>query len=262
MSQTIEKAMRILDLFSLAQPEWGVSEAARALRLPKSTTSELMASLAEQRLLSRAAKGRYRLGWRLFELSQTLLDTTGFRIQARKVMEDLVETWGETVHLAVLDGVQAVYVEKQQPTPAVRIRITRAGARLPAHCSGVGKVLLAHSEWEYVAAQLEDLGMPAQTPNTITTLDALDDELEQVRERGYAYDHEEILIGLCCVAAPVHGPEGSVVAAVSFSVPAYRFHPGSDKYTEAILGAAGRISQLAGPELREYPGYEVETRSR
>src|SRR5215211_7584697 len=80
--RTIKKATQILDLFSLERPEWGVSEVARALGLPKSTTSELMSGLADQRLLSRRAKGRYRLGWRLFESSQTLLDTTEFRIEA------------------------------------------------------------------------------------------------------------------------------------------------------------------------------------
>src|SRR5919107_5652912 len=147
MARNIRKAMKVLDLFSLERPEWGVSEVARALGLPKSTTSELMSSLADQRLLSRIVKGRYRLGWWLFELSQTLLDTTEFRTEARSVMEELVRCWRETMHLAVLDDAQAVYVEKLQPTPAVKIKISRAGARLPAHCSGVGKVLLAHCEW-------------------------------------------------------------------------------------------------------------------
>src|SRR5215216_800394 len=96
MPQTIEKATQILDLFSLERPEWGVSEVARALGLPKSTTSELMSGLADQRLLSRRAKGRYRLGWRLFESSQTLLDTTEFRIEASTYV---VPTANLTEHL-------------------------------------------------------------------------------------------------------------------------------------------------------------------
>ena len=261
MPQTIKKATQILELFSLERPEWGVSEVARALKVPKSTTSELMSSLADHRLLTRTVKGRYRLGWRLFELSQTLLDTTEFRIEARRVMEELVRCWGETVHLAVLDGVQAVYIEKLQPTPAVKIWISRAGARLPAHCSGVGKVLLAHSEREYVAAMFEDQGMPALTRNTITTLDVLADELQRVREQGYAYDNEEILVGLCCVAAPIYDPAGTVVAAVSFSVPAYRFQPEKDKYTTAILDAARRISERAGPKLKEDSSYGMEVQA-
>jgi DNA-binding IclR family transcriptional regulator len=258
MSRTINKAMRVLDLFSLERPEWGVSEVARDLKLPKSTISELMSDLADQRLLRRTVKGRYRLGWRLFELSQTLLDTTEFRVEARRVMEELVRSWDETVHLAVLDGVQAVYIEKLQPTPAVKIRITRSGARLPAHCSGVGKVLLAYSEWEYVVEMLKDQGMPELTENTITDLDLLAEELKRVRERGYAYDNEEILIGLCCVAAPIYDPSGTVVAAISFSVPAYRFCPRREAYTAAILNAAQCISGNAGTRLKEYPGYDME----
>lgn len=261
MMRTLDKAMQVLDLFSLERPEWGVSEVARALDLPKSTTSELMSNLADQRLLSRIVRGRYRLGWRLFELSQTLLDTTEFRIEARQVMEELVSRWKETVHLAVLDGVQAVYIEKLQPTPAVKIKITRSGARLPAYCSGVGKVLLAHCEWEYVVQMLKDQGMPELTENTITDLDVLAEELEQVRERGYAYDNEEIMIGLCCVAAPIYDSSGTVVAAISFSVPAFRFCPRKEKYTAAILDAAQCISSNAGVRLKEYPGNKLEVQS-
>ena len=236
----------------------GVGEVAEYLKLPKSTASELMSTLADLRLLNHTVGGRYRLGWRLFELSQTLLDTSEFRTEAREVMEELVERWRETVHLAALDGVQAVYVEKLQPTPAVKILISRTGARLPAHCSGVGKILLAHSKWDRVAALFEDHGMPALTPNTITTLDSLAYELQQAREKGYAYDHEEASVGLCCVAAPVYDSRDQVVAAVSFSVPAYRFRPNESEYTEAIVDAARRISENAGTKLKECPSYEME----
>lgn len=261
MRQTIKKAMQILDLFSLERPEWGVGEVSEYLKLPKSTASELMSTLADLRLLNHMVGGRYRLGWRLFELSQTLLDTSEFRTEAREVMEELVEIWGETVHLAVLNGVQAVYVEKLQPTPAVKIPISRVGIRLPAHCSGVGKVLLAHDKWEHVAALFENQGMLTLTPNTLTTLDSLADELEQVRKKGYAYDHEEASIGLCCVAAPVYGNRGEVAAAVSFSVPAYRFRPNESEYTNAILDAAQRISKGAGPKLKQCSSYDMEVQN-
>jgi DNA-binding IclR family transcriptional regulator len=104
MPQTIDKATQILDMFSLTRPEWGVSEVTRASELPKSTTSVLMSSLARRRILSRTDNGRYRLGWCLFELSQTILDTTEFRVEALRAMDGLVQIWRETVHLAVLDG--------------------------------------------------------------------------------------------------------------------------------------------------------------
>lgn len=243
LSQSVIKALKTLDLFSPECPEWGVTEAARSLGLPKSTTHMLMSSLADQGLLCRTERGRYRLGWRLFELSQALLDTLEWRTEARKVMEGLVETWRETTHLAVLDGVQAVYIEKLQPTPAVKITVSRIGARLPAHCSGVGKVLLASCEWERVAEALEHQGLPALTPNTITDLEGLKDELERVKEQGYAFDEEEVTVGLCCAAAPILNSKGEVIAAVSLSVPAFRFYDGKEKYLAAILEAAERISK-------------------
>jgi DNA-binding IclR family transcriptional regulator len=118
--------------------------------------------------------------------------------------------------------------------------------------------LLAYGEWKYLAELLEHQGMPALTTNTITTLDALADELELVRELGHACDHEETLIGLCCVAAPIYDSTGAVVAAVSFSVPTYRFFEKKSEYIAAILDAARRISGSAGPKLKEYPSYEVE----
>lgn len=240
---SLEKVIRVLDLYSRENPEWGVSEVARALGFPKSTTSLLMSNLANRGFLRRVRKRRYRLGWHLFELSQILLDTTECRTEARSVMEELSSTWKETVQLAVLDGVQVVYVEKIQPTPAVRMDLSYVGVRLPTHCSALGKVLLASRGWEEIAPALEDQGLPALTPNTITHLDLLRDELREVQKQGYAYDEEEAMVGLCCVAAPIYGRQGEVTAAISLSAPAYRFESCESKYTKAILEAAHRISQ-------------------
>lgn len=258
MIRTVRKAFQILDLFSIEQPEWGVSEVGRALGIPKSSASHLMSTLARQGVIRRTNKGRYRLGWRLFELGQTLADTTEFRTEARHEMEDLVGAWKETAHLAVLDGMEAVYVEKMQPTPAVKILMTRVGARLPAHCSGVGKVLLAHQHLDKIPEPLlEEPGLPALTPNTITTPGVLADELNMIRARGYAYDKEETMIGLCCVAAPISDVKGEIIASLSLSLPAYRFYSGRDKYTRAVIQAARRISENYGssqnvPEFWDY----------
>lgn len=246
MRHMMEKVGNVLNLFSFQQSEWGVSEVAKTLGLPKSTTSEIMASLASQCLLARTDGGRYRLGWRLFHLSQVLLDNTDFCIEARKVMRELVERWGETSHLAVLDEGQVLYVEKLQGTPAVQILLSHVGGRLPAHCSGVGKVLLAHQEWQEVKTLLEQQRLQAFTPHTITSLDRLAEELEEVQKQGYAYDHEEVALGLCCVAAPIHDLDGHVLAAISLSVPAYRFYPKEDTYTMTIVKAAQRISESLG----------------
>ncbi len=246
MLNTVSKAGKILNLFSFKQPEWGVSEIAKLLDISKSTASEIMTTLAEAGLLTRTRSGRYRLGWRLFELSQVLLDNTDFCTVARLAMQELVERWGETTHLAVLEGAHVIYVEKLQATPAVQILLSRVGARLPAHCSGVGKVLLAYQDWQKVAELMGEQEMRAFTPNTITCLDALATELAGVRAQGFAFDHEEVALGLCCVAAPIYDVEERIIAAISMSIPAYRFYPQQDNYTSIILKTACHISENLG----------------
>lgn len=214
-----------------------------------------MTTLAEQRLLRRTEGGRYRLGWRLFELSQNLLDTTEFRTAAQKVIEELVERLGETVHLAVFDNMQAVYIEKQQPTPAVKIPASRVGARLYAHCTGVGKLLLSDCEWKPVRQALEHQGMPAFTPNSIVTPEELYEELQRIRERGYSFDNEEALQGLRCVAAPVRDADGQIIAALSVSAPAFRYEDREEEYTRAVVEGARRISESVGYRAEDSPGH-------
>lgn len=246
MLQTLQKAACALTLFTPMHPEWSVGEMAKALELPKSSVSELLSSLAEQNLLRRVGPGRYRLGWRLLELGQTLLKTTEFREEARTVMQEMVATWGETMHLAVLEAGTVVYLEKLRGQQGLQVELSGIGVRLPAHCSGVGKVLLAYQPWSEVLRVVGNEQLYPFTPNTITSLDVLAEELARVRQRGYAYDLEEVSIGLCCVAAPIRDYEGQVIAAISFSTPTHRFRTHREQYTRAIIEGAQRISERLG----------------
>ncbi|TBH15457.1 IclR family transcriptional regulator [Thermus thermamylovorans] len=257
MLGTVQKVGEVLELFTRERPEWGVSEVAKALGLPKSSAHALLATLAQIGLLKRSREGRYRLGWRILALAQVLLYTSSWRQEARRAMEELVARFGETTHLAVLECGRVVYVDKLEGTRAVKVATTGVGVELPAHCSGVGKVLLAFRSWEEVESIVAERGMPAFTPNTITTLDELRTELQAVRERGYAYDIEEVVPELCCVAAPIRDHTGEVVAAMSLSVPFYRFQQLKEEYRRAILEATRAVSERLG-----YMGEEVWIRSR
>jgi IclR family transcriptional regulator, KDG regulon repressor len=246
MLQTVHNAGEVLNLFSVKHPEWGISELTKTLTLPKSSTSALVSTLVEQGLLRRTSTSRYKLGWRVIALSQVLLSTTDFRTEARPLMESLIARFGETVHLAALESGQVIYVDKLQGTRAVQVSVTGVGYRLPAHCSGVGKVILANLPWEEVQQILTHKGMPALTSKTITSLEALQEELQQVRAQGYAYDLEEGVEELCCVAAPIRDHSGEVVAAMSLSVPAYRFQQHKDQYRLAIVGVTRQVSENLG----------------
>lgn len=246
MLQTVQKAAEVLNLFSVERPEWGISELAKVLAFPKSSTSALVSTMAEQGLLRRTSAGRYKLGWRVVALSQVLLSTTDFRIEARPSMEALISRFGETVHLATLESGQIIYVDKLQGTRAIQVSVTGVGYRLPAHCSGVGKVILADRPWDEVQQILSSRGMPAITSNTITSIETFKAELKRVAAQGYAYDMEEAVEELCCVAAPIRDHSGEVVAALSLSVPAYRFQQAREQYRLAIVGAAKQVSEGLG----------------
>ena len=244
--QTVYKAGQVLNLFSVERPEWGVSEVSEVLAFPKSSTSELMSALAEQGLLRRTGSRRYKLGWRVMAMSQILLQTTEFRAEARRGMESLVSRFGETVHLAAMERGQVIYVDKLQGTKAVQIAVTTVGNKFSAHASGVGKVLLAYRPWEEVVGILEREGMAPLTPNTITTQEEFQEELEGVRKRGFAYDIEEGLPEIRCVAAPIRDHTGEVVASMSFTVPAYRFASSEEKYRRALLQSVEEVSRNLG----------------
>jgi len=246
MLQTIQKAGELLALFDRNHTEWGVREVATKLKMAKSSTHDLMSSLAKLGFLNKTEDNRYRLGWRLVTLSETLLATTELRQEAHPVMEELAVHYQETIHLAVLDDTQAVYVDKLEGRQAVRVELTSLGARLYAHCSALGKVLLAYSEEDEVRRIVQTAGLPRFTDNTITNEEDLLQNLVKIRKQGFAYDLEEILPDLCCVAAPIYDYSGNVIAAISMSIPAFRFRRSQTEYRDAVICAGRAISKRLG----------------
>ncbi|HEY4690368.1 MAG TPA: IclR family transcriptional regulator [Anaerolineae bacterium] len=246
MLQTIEKASEVLALFDREHTEWGVREVAERLGLAKSSAHDLLTSLAQIGLLGKTEEGRYRLGWRLVTLSETLLATTELRCEARPVLEELADQYQETIHLAILDDAKVVYVDKLEGKQAVRVELTSLGMRLYPHCTALGKVLLAHRPQADVKRIVKINGLPRFTANTITGEDELEQTLTKIRKQGYAYDLEEILPDLCCVGAPIYNYTGHVIAAVSMSIPAYRFQRSQAEFRKAVMRGARMISERLG----------------
>jgi DNA-binding IclR family transcriptional regulator len=246
MLQTIEKASEVLSLFDRNHTEWGVREVAEKLDLAKSSAHDLLNSLAQVGLLGKTDEGRYRLGWRLVTLSETLLVTTELRREARPIMEELAAQYQETIHLAILDDTKVVYVDKLEGRQAVRVELTSLGTRLYAHCSALGKVLLAYRSEAEVKRIIKSEGLPRFTENTITDADELEQALTKISKQGYAYDLEEILPDLCCVGAPIRNHTGQVIAAISMSMPSYRFQRSQAEFRKAVMRTAKTISEKLG----------------
>lgn len=216
MNQSIGRALEIL--VALGEGARGLDELAARLQVHKSTVLRTLQTMEADRFVTHDAQHRYLLGSRLFELAGSALEQRDVRTVARPRLEALNASTGQAVHLASYESGEVVYVDKLEARSGVRM-YSRIGLRAPAHCTAVGKVLIAalpRAAREEVAARLD---YPAMTPRTITSADAYLAELDRVCADGFAVDHEEHEAFMNCVAAPIRDGSGAVVAAVSISVP-------------------------------------------
>lgn len=245
--RALAKALSVLDLLARNGREMSLGEIAKLSGLAKSTLHGLLATLKEFRYVEQQAEeGKYRLGVRLFEIGNVVANSWDVRRIAAPYIEGLVEEFEETVHLAVLDQGRVLYIDKRDSRRSIQI-VSQVGARLPAHCSGVGKVLLAHLPMGEVRRIVAAQGLPSFTRNTITELGRLQEELERVRAQGHAVDNEEIMDGLRCIAAPVREHTGKVCAAISVSGPVARLDGVRfDQAVGLVTGTALEISAGLG----------------
>ncbi|MGF9660787.1 IclR family transcriptional regulator [Arthrobacter crystallopoietes] len=207
------KVLRILTSFTGERVALTMSEITRATGLPSSTVHRLVQELVAWGGLERSAGGKYVVGVRLWEIATRSMRTYGVREIAMPFLQGLWETTKAHVLLAVLDGGEALLVERIAGTRNVP-ESGRAGGRLPLHASSSGKVLLAYSDPALREAVLAQ-PLPAFTPNTITDPRALALELKRIRRDGVATSREELTTGSYSCAAPVFGPPNADLAAVS-----------------------------------------------
>ena len=245
--QAIERAVSILNAFSMDDPELGVTELADRLGLHKSTVHRFMVNLDAAGLVERNARtGRYRLGLHVFELGALVMQQMNLWDEALPFLEGLVHDTGETGHLAVLDGGEAIYIERVEARRALRVP-SAIGRGYPAHATNLGKVLLADLSRERVEAIIAERGLAAYTPQTITDPAELEADLELIRRRGYAVDNEEYDEGLRCIGAPVRDHSGHVVAALGIGGPVTRITPERvEELGDLVMTAARGLSRRLG----------------
>lgn len=239
-ASVLGRAAAVVGAFDEHHPVLGIADLARRTGLAKSTVHRLVTELVGLRVLDRAEQepGHYRLGMWLFELGELVPAHRTLSEAALPVMEDLLEATHQRIHLAVLDGVDVVYVEILGALD--RSVASRTGGRIPAHATGVGKAMLAYSP-KAVVRERVDAGLPRLTPRTITTPGALARELQDIRTEGTAYDREESHVGISCVAAPVFGSSRRVRAGLSITGRTGTLDP--VRYGVAVRTAAATLSR-------------------
>ncbi|MGE0881005.1 MAG: IclR family transcriptional regulator [Acidimicrobiia bacterium] len=246
--EVLNRAVDVLAAFTEGPgASLSLAELARRTRLPKPTLHRLLGALEVVRLVERTSSG-FQLGIRLFELGEHVPRKQKLREAALPFLQDLFEASHDTVHLAVLEGTDVVYLERIRGHKQLKIA-SRVGGRQPAYCTGVGKALLAFNPESAIKA----LSMPLvpRTPYTITDPQLFAEELGRIRASGIAYDREENAIGIVCVAAPIMADDRAV-GAISLSGP-----PRADieRYEPAVKAAALGIRRT----VASTPGLRADT---
>jgi DNA-binding IclR family transcriptional regulator len=253
--RALERALDLLDSFSLTEPELSFTELTERTGLSKGTAVRLLAVLERRGLLERSPEtDRYRIGLRAYELGSVYIQSLALESIAHPFLKALAETCGQSANLGILDRGEVVHLTVVPSDRPIHFSV-RNGQRDAAHSSGLGKVLLSALSDEELDAVITAYGLPARTPNTISTPAALRTALEQVRAQGYAIDTEESVPGLSCIAAPVIDDRGQVRAAVSISGLTSEFaEPNRSAYVEAVRQAAHGISVRLGAAVRNEEG--------
>jgi len=253
--QSVARALAIIDVLADARRELALHEIAERLGLPKSTAHGLISTLKSCGYVEQCAfTAKYKLGLRLFEVGSIVALGWEVRTVAAPYIQKLLDEMRETVHLAILDNFEVLYIDKRESRESLRIA-SQVGMRLPAHCTGVGKVLLAHLSPEKRLEIIATKGLPRYTQNTLTDAASLEADLRRVREQGYAVDNQEIMDSLKCVAAAVRDQAGKVVSAISLSGPISRMQ--GDRFQKAIrliTETAKDISVNLGYRSTKYEG--------
>ena len=244
--RAVERALQILECFDDEHPERGISEIAQAVDLHKATAYRIVTTLVNYGYLEWAAEGqKYRLGLELTNLGFKVIRRMDLRHEALPYMKELVQEWDETCDLSIFDQGRVFYIEVLRGNHALTISAA-VGQRLPVHCTASGKLFLAFLPEAELNAILNH-PMDTYTDNTVTSRDELFDQLEKIRNQGYAVDYEEYELGICAVAAPIFNRRGSVIAAIGGPSPTSRMTPERImEIAEAYKKAAQAISRRMG----------------
>lgn len=235
-STSLDKALSVLFAFDSPLPSRGVTDLARELNLPKSTVHRILATYVRAGLLVKLPNGRYQTGIRLFELGSIFYRQTQLRSHAMPYLHELFHRTRLTVFLSVLDGDEILHLDHLPAPNADRITMT-IGKRWALHTSSAGKLFLAYSSDHYVTNYIRR-GLRPLTPFSITAPNALRQELEQIRRRGYSTALEEGVLGVSGLSAGIFNRKDELLAAVAIA----GLGDSVLKWDEAVLSTADSIS--------------------
>ncbi|TDX59130.1 IclR family transcriptional regulator [Orenia marismortui] len=242
--QSVDRSLSILEILVEENQPISLSQISEKANLNISTVHRLLHTLMHRGFVGQEKdSGKYKLGLRIFEIASALESSLDLKAVVRPYLREIVDECNETANLTILDGGDVVYIDQVESTNMVRM-FANIGSKGPAHCLGSGKVLLAFLEEDKLESILKDIKLTKYTSETISSMDKLKNNLNQIRRQGYSIDFEEMEEGVRCVAAPIRNEAGKVIAAISVSGPNTRI---TDKflYTKLIPLVTGKAEEIS-----------------
>jgi IclR family acetate operon transcriptional repressor len=260
--RSVDRALTLLEAIAEAGGETTLTKLAVRTSLNISTCHHLLSTLVKWGYVAKVPGRRsYALGARIFYLGNACLRQVDLPQRARPLLERINKTTGETVHLAILQRDDIVTVMKLEARHAVRVDTGPLGNAEAAHATALGKAMLAWLPEAQILRVIKARGLQHLTPNTITDLPTLTEELRLIRRNGFAIDREEFQPGVICVGAAIRDHSGAVVGSISCSAPTMRAH---DEHLttmrEAVVTAARALSTELG-ESDPQPGLKLDRRA-
>lgn len=247
---SVDRALRIVDLFTEIKPEWRLTEISNELDLHKSTVHGLLRTLNYHGYITQDSETKkYKLGLRFLEKGTLVQNGLDLRRIANPFLREIALKYGETVHLALLEGNEAIYIDKIEGHSAIGM-YSRVGKRAPLYCTAVGKVLAAEKSNDELKKLSDEQTYQIHTHNTISSREEFISAVKKAGEQGFALDNEELELGLLCIAVPIYNNKRHIVASMSISGPSSRIrNQDLDVVIENLKITANNISAKLGYNL-------------
>jgi len=248
----VDRAMDVIELMASTERDLSLSEILEKTRIPRQSLIRILHTLCDRGVLDRIGqRGGYRLGMRLLYLGHRLKDKIQLRSLAWPSMQQLAETTRKTIELSTFDKDQLILIEQIEGTEGVRL-YSRVGSAFPyLHALCVGKVYLAHMDPDKRRNVLQKIGLPRVTEHTITDLDQLEEELQKIKETGYAFEDQELRKGIRRVAAPIYDFKDDVAGGLSVAATILSFEL---KDVDALGRLAAETASQISRNMGRYSG--------
>ena len=244
-AKSFSRSIKVLQLIADQGQPPSLGDLLESSKLTRPTLYRVLSALEAEGLILRNGNKRYKLGSRLVSLAHRALAQTDIRDAARGALEQLRDTLGETVHLAIRNRDELVYIDKIESLELVRMS-SSIGTRVPFHSSAVGKAFLTALDSTQAHALIDSLPMSPMTEHSSTSKESLKSYLKQVKSQGYSFESEENEKGIVCFGAAILNANRQPEASVSVSVPKFRLKKDHTHYTAALMAACEAISRQLG----------------